>query len=208
MITISEYTLSRLVAETKPHVADRVEAEAVQILVFDYDGTRLHTWATNRYTLAVARTEAEGDDQPWTAAIDRKSLPELQAAIRLLDKKPVNLETTTDKLLLSGPTGTRISIDLAAGKTPLDWRKIVYPAIERKAEAQPMSLNPQFFAAWKGLPSPVQMWSTGENRPSLILAADFVGLQMPIRRPGDQSALDHELATWLPARPAPLAEAA
>lgn len=209
MITIAEYTLSRLFNQTKPHVAERTEAEAVQVMVFDYDGTHLHAWTTNRYTLAVARTKTEGDDKPWTAVVERKNLPDLQAAIRILDKKPIALDRADDKLVLSAETGTRIGIELAAIKTPLDWRKVVLPALDRKADATPMDLNPSFFGAWKGLPGPVSMWSTGESKPSLVLAADFIGLQMPVRR--SVSAADtqqRELDSWRPAKTAPLAAAA
>ncbi|MFD8088718.1 hypothetical protein [Streptomyces malaysiensis] len=204
MTTIAEYTLSRLVAQTKPHVAERAESESVQVLIFEYDGIHLYAWATNRYTLAVARTKAEGDGKQWTAIIDRKNLPELQAAIRLLDKKPVTLEHTPDHLVLSGESGTRVSISIESGKTPLDWRKVVHPAIERKTEALPMALNPQFFGAWKNLPGPVSMWSTGENQAALVMAADFIGLQMPIRRPGGSDALARELDTWRPVEPVEL----
>ncbi|MFJ3950226.1 hypothetical protein ACIPXV_09175 [Streptomyces libani] len=208
MITISEHTLSRLFNQTKPHVAERSEAEAVQILVFDYDGTHLHAWATNRYTLAVARTKAEGSDEPWTVVVERKNLPDLQAAIRLLDKKPIAIEKAADRIVLSGETGTRIGIELSTSITPLNWRKIVHPALDRKANATPMDLNPSFFGAWKGLPGPVSMWSTGENQVSLVLAADFIGLQMPVRRSVSEDAHQRELDSWRPAKTAALAAAA
>jgi hypothetical protein len=207
-ITIADHTLSRLVAQTKPHVAGRYEPEAVQVVSFEFDGTYLYAWATNRFTLAVARTQAKGADQPWTAIVNRQQLPELEAAVRLLDHKSISIERAADQLVFSGQGGTRVAIDLVTGKEPIAWRTIVLPAVERKAAALPMTLQPSFFGAWKNLPAPVAMWSTGDKKPALIVAADFLGLQMPIVRPGDADAINRDLATWRVVGDEPLSAAA
>ncbi|MET9055488.1 hypothetical protein ABZW50_30505 [Streptomyces bacillaris] len=204
MITIADHTLSRLVEQARPHMGAGYEPEAVQALNLDHDGQYLYAMATNRYTLAVSRTRiTESTGEPWSAAISRVQVPELKAAIRLLDQKPITLEHTGGQLILSGESGTRIALDvLPADKGPLDWRKLLLPALEKKAAATRMSMSPKYFGAWKNLPGPVEMWSTGENKMALIVAADFLGAQMPVRREGEDATLRRELDSWKPATPA------
>ena len=202
MITIADRTLSRLVAQTRPHVGNLADAEAVQCITFDHDGRHLYAMATNRYTIAVSRTQLTGgDDQPWAAIVHRTKLPDLAAAVRLLDTKTVQLERSDDRLILSGESGTRIAIELSPfAKVPYDWRKLLLPALEKPAADVQMAMDPKFFGAWKNLPKPVQMWSTGEGRMSLIIAADFLGGQMPIRREGADLELRRELDGWKAAK--------
>jgi hypothetical protein len=202
VITIADHTLSRLVAQTRPHVGNLVDAEAVQCITFDHDGRHLYAMATNRYTIAVSRTQVTGgDDQPWSAIVHRLQLPDVAAAVKLLDTQPVHLERTGDQLILSGQKGHRIAVDLSPyAKEPLDWRKLLLPALEKPAANAQMAMDPKFFGAWKNLPKPVQMWSTGEGRMSLIVAADFLGGQMPIRVREDDMALRRELDAWQAAK--------
>jgi hypothetical protein len=198
VITIADRTLSRLVAQTRPHVGNLVDSEAVQCITFDHDGRHLYAMATNRYTIAVSRTQVTGgDDKPWAAIVHRTQLPEVAAAVKLLDADTVQLERTDDQLILSGKRGHRIAVDLSPyAKEPLDWRKVLLPALEKPAASVQMAMDPKFFGAWKNLPKPLQMWSTGEGRLSLIVAADFLGAQMPIRREGGDLELRRELDTW------------
>lgn len=203
MITIADHTLSRLVAQTRPHVGNLEDAEAVQNITFEYGNGVLYAMATNRFTLAVARTQITGgNDKPWHAIVHRLQIPELAAAIKLLDAKPINLERKGDRLILSGESGTRVAIDLSPFvKEPVDWRKVMLAALERPASDALMAMNPKFFGAWKNLPGPVQMWSTGEGKPTLIVAADFLGAQMPVRaRDSEDDTLRRELDAWLAAK--------
>lgn len=210
MITIADHTLSRLVAQTRPHVGNLVDAEAVQCITFDHDGRHLYAMATNRYTIAVSRTQlTSGEDEPWHAIVHRTQLPELAAAVKLLDADTVQLERTDDQLVLSGKRGHRVAVDFSPfTQKPLDWRKLLLPALEKPAADIQMAMDPKFFGAWKNLPKPVQMWSTGEGRMSLIVAADFLGGQMPIRREGGDVELRRELDAWLAAKPVEAAEPA
>lgn len=211
MITIADHTLSRLVAQTRPHVGNLNDAEAVQCITFDHDGRHLYAMATNRYTIAVSRTQVTGgDDQPWSAIVHRQQLPEVAAAVKLLDAQTVRLERNKDQLILSGDRGHRVAVDLSPyAKEPLDWRKLLLPSLEKPAADTQMAMDPRFFGAWKNLPKPVQMWSTGEGRMSLIIAADFLGGQMPLRREGGDVELRRELDAWQAAkRDEPAAEPA
>lgn len=202
MITIADHTLSRLVAQTRPHVGNLADAESVQCITFDHDGHHVYAMATNRYTIAVSRTQVTGgDDEPWSAIVHRQQLPEVAAAVKLLDANTVQLERTADQLILSGKQGHRIAVDLSPfAKQPLDWRKLLLPALDKPAADTQMAMDPKFFGAWKSLPKPVQMWSTGEGRMSLIVAADFLGGQMPIRSEGGDVELRRELDAWKAAK--------
>ena len=209
MITIADHTLSRLVAQAKPHMAGKDDPEALQSIAFDHDGTYLYAMATNRFTMAVSRTQVTGgDDKPWTAVVHRMQVPELVAAIRLLDSKPIDLQRTDTQLVLSGESGSRIAINLSQpDKEPLSWRKFLLPLLEKKAAVADMAMTPKFFGAWKDLPAPVQMWSVGAMKPTLILASDFIGLQMPVRTAeGQDLTTRRELDAWLAAKPAEAAE--
>jgi hypothetical protein len=183
VITIADHTLSRLVAQTKPHMAGKDDPEALQSICFDHDGTWLYAFATNRFTMAVSRTQVTGgDDKPWAAVVHRMQVPEIEAAIKLLDAKPIELERTDTHLVLSGESGSRIAINLSQpDKEPMSWRKYVLPLLEQKTAAAEMSMTPKYFGAWKNLPGPVSMWCVGEMKPTLILASDFIGMQMPVR---------------------------
>lgn len=186
MITIADLTLSRLVNQTKPHMGDRNDVEALQSIAFDHDGTYLYAMATNRFTMGVARTQLlKAEGEPWTAVVHRLQVPELAAAIRLLDSKPVNLDRTDSHLVLTGESGSRIAIETMQPKQgPLNWRKYLLPLLDEAAATAQMAMTPKFFGAWKNLPGPVQMWST------VILAADFIGMQMPVR-----TSESHDLTT-------------
>lgn len=213
MITIADHTLSRLVAQTRPHVGNLIDSESVQCITFDHDGWHLYAMATNRYTIAVSRTQViGGDDEPWAAIVHRTQLPEVAAAVKLLDADAVELERTDSQLILSGKRGHRVAVDFSPfAKMPYDWRKLLLPALEKPAADVQMAMDPKFFGAWKNLPKPVQMWSTGEGRMSLIVAADFLGGQMPIRREGADLELRRELDAWVAAKrdePEPAAVAA
>lgn len=200
MITIADYTLGRLVSQAKPHMAERSDYETLQVLNFDYDGRHLHVWATNRFTVGVSRTAViNADDEPWTAVIGRLQVPELQAAIRLLDAHSVHLERAKSSLILFNGTGTRVALELTDQKTPLDWRAFMLPPLDAQPADARMAMTPKFFAAWKNLPGPVQMWSTGEGKPVLISAPDFLGAQMPVRRNSEDDTLLRELESWRPA---------
>jgi hypothetical protein len=203
VITIADHALSRLVAQTKPHVAGKDDPEALQSITFDHDGASLYASATNRFTMAVSRTQITGcTDQPWTAVVHRMQVPELAAAIRLLDTKPVNLERTDSQLVLSGESGSRIAIDLSnPDKEPMSWRKYLLPLLDKKPATAEMSMTPKFFGAWKDLPGPVSMWCVGEMKPTLILASDFIGMQMPVRTTESHDlTVRRELDAWQAAR--------
>ncbi|MGA5035148.1 hypothetical protein ACPB8P_31960 [Streptomyces cellulosae] len=212
MITIADRTLSRLVAQTKPHMAGKDDPEALQSIAFDHDGTWLYAFATNRFTMAVSRTQlASGVDKPWTAVIHRMQVPEIEAAIKLLDAKPIDLERTDTQLVLSGTSGSRIAVSLSRpDKEPMSWRKYVLPLLEQKTAAAEMSMTPKFFGAWKNLPGPVSMWCVGDMKPTLILASDFIGMQMPVRTSETQDlTVRRELDAWRAAkREEPAADAA
>lgn len=199
MITIADYTLGRLVSQAKPHMAERSDYETLQVLNFDYDGRHLHVWATNRYTIGVSRTAVvTADDEPWTATVGRLQVAELQAAVRLLNAHPVHLERGKSSLILSNETGTRISVELTDQQKTLDWRKVMLSSLDVQPVDARMAMTPKYFAAWKNLPHPVQMWSTGEGRMVLISAPDFLGGQMPVRRDGEDTSLLRELESWKP----------
>ncbi|HEY9351941.1 MAG TPA: hypothetical protein VIP28_01765 [Nocardioides sp.] len=189
-------------------MAGKYEPEIIQSISFDHDGQYLYAMATNRYTVGVSRTRLTASgDEPWSALVNSQQVAELQAAIRLLDHADITLERSEESLILSGASGTRIALKLVNDENPLDWRKILLPALEKKVSPSEMAMTPRYFGAWKNLPGPVQMWSTGENSMAVIVAADFIGAQMPVRREGEDLALRRELASWKPVEPA-LAEAA
>jgi hypothetical protein len=199
VITIADQTLSRLVNQAKPHMAEKSDVESLQSITFDHDGTYLYAMATNRYTMGVSRTQLiKAGDEPWTAVVHRLQVPELAAAIRLLDAKPVTLERTDTHLVLSGDSGSRIAIETVQHKQgPLNWRKFLLPLLDEAAATAQMAMTPKFFGAWKNLPGPVQMWSVGDMRPTLILAADFIGMQMPVRTSeGQDLTTRRELDAW------------
>ncbi|MGW1135636.1 hypothetical protein [Streptomyces griseoluteus] len=203
MITIADHTLSRLVAQTKPHMAGKDEPEALQSITLDHDGTYLYAMATNRFTLAVSRTQVTGgNDEPWTAVVHRMQVPEVEAAIKLLDSKPIDLERTETQLVLSGESGSRIAVNLSQpDKEPMNWRNFVLPLLEMKTAAAEMSMTPKFFGAWKNLPGPVSMWCVGDMKPTLIVASDFIGMQMPVRTSESHDlTVRRELDAWLAAR--------
>jgi hypothetical protein len=205
VITIADHTLSRLVAQTKPHMGDRNDVETLQSIAFDHDGTYLYAMATNRFTMGVSRTQLlKAEGEPWAAVVHRLQVPELAAAIRLLDGKPVMLERTDHQLLLSGESGSRIAIETMQPKQgPLNWRKYLLPLLDEAAATAQMAMTPKFFGAWKNLPGPVQMWSTGAMRPTVILAADFIGMQMPVRTSESHDLTTRrELDAWRAAKPA------
>jgi hypothetical protein len=183
-------------------MGQRSDAESIQNITFEYENGVLYAIATNRFTLAVSRTQVTGgNDKPWTAIVHRMQVPEMEAAIKLLDAKPVNLERTGDQLILSGESGSRITIGLSPfAKLAFDWRTVMLAAIERPVSDAQMAMTPRFFGAWKNLPGPVQMWSSGEGKPTLIVAADFLGAQMPVRRDSEDDTLRRELDAWKAAK--------
>lgn len=203
MITIADRTLSRLVAQTKPHMAGKDDPEALQSIIFDHDGTYLYAMATNRFTMAVSRTQiTSSDDKPWTAVVHRLQVPEVEAAIKLLDTKPIDIERTTTQLVLSGESGSRIAVNLSQpDQEPLSWRKFLLPLLEKKPDTAEMSMTPKFFGAWKNLPGPVSMWCVGDMKPTLILASDFIGMQMPVRTSESHDlTVRRELDAWKAAK--------
>ncbi|MEU7597323.1 hypothetical protein AB0B79_30465 [Streptomyces sp. NPDC039022] len=198
MTSLNAHRLLRLIEVTTPHIGSEYHPR-IHGLRLDFDGTMLHAVASDRFTLAVARarldTAPDAAAASWALTIPQPDIGWLTAWLRRLPgDRTVTLTPKASKLTLT--TGTARVTAPARGDEFFAWRDIVRTALANPlSEAAPTSLSPSLLARWEPLGYGARFWQPAAEQPVVIVAEEFLGLQMPMRFAGSPSR-DDDIAAW------------
>ncbi|MFI2031898.1 hypothetical protein [Streptomyces buecherae] len=199
--TLTAHNLTRLLRTTAPHAAvEGIGLDQIDGVRFDSDGSHLHTIATDRYTVAVARArlQAAGEpSEPFARTVHGHSLPTLRAwADAHRGEAVLTLTAEADHLVLTGPRGT---LRIPAGSEEFfDWRKLVHTTLaDRPADGPCTRWTSRLWERWQHAGHEITTWHAGDAKPLLVLGADFIGLQAPHRPAREQTRTTAEaLDAW------------
>jgi hypothetical protein len=190
MINVTAQNLARIIGQVYPH--HHWDSDVLPILAsihLDYDGTRLHAVATDRYTFAVARTNTEPPtskhgNEPWAHTVPANTLKALRKLIKTTDPRalvtitPVTEGDLTDITFTAN--GTIISTHAIPGEFP-SWRKLIASVIDKEPTNHVVGLDSSYADRWEDGGRRLLTWHTGPTQPVVFSADDFIGLQMPVR---------------------------
>ncbi|GCD38012.1 hypothetical protein OEIGOIKO_05822 [Streptomyces chrestomyceticus JCM 4735] len=193
MTSLNAHRLLRLIEVTTPHVGSEYHS-IIHGIRLDWDGTMLHAVATDRFTLAVARTRLDAAAAPWALTIPQPDIEWLTSWLQSLPgDRAVTLTPTADTLTLTTDTA---KVTTARSDEFIAWRDIVRTALANPlTEAARTSLSPRLLTRWELLGYGARFWQPAAEQPVVIVAEDVLGLQMPMRFTGEPTRED-DIAAW------------
>lgn len=193
MTTITAYQLSELLRKVNPHVGRHSGYAVIQGIHLDYDGRHLHAVATDRYTIAVARQTAPGEGS-WTATINGSDRGNhLDGVIAWLASHQGEDAITVEPDLGPGynlnlaSTRSTLTVPVDGGEFP-DWRGLIRTAVDRDGTDSPWTGHTsKLLARWETAGHDICTWQSSFDKPMVITASGFIGLQMPRRIADEES---------------------
>lgn len=192
--TLTAYQLGELLRKVDPHIGRHSGYGAINGVRLDADGHHLHAIATDRYTLAVARTRLHNTDPTWALTISTRDLPALTGWLEVDGENNVHLSPGTDDVTLTSDR-RKLTIPAHSGEFP-DWRGLFRTAMEHEPGETPYSgWQSELLKRWETAGHEVHTWQPGPTKPLIVISHEFLGMQMPTRVKGEPGiAVDH--AAW------------
>lgn len=188
MTTITAAQLHHMLSQVKPHMSTDDTLPVINSVHLEVRDGHLFAVASDRYTLAVARTAITTPGYWTNAYLPGEHLPSLEAwleaavgTVTLAVSKADDASTLT----ITGKTGSMtIAYNNNAYKNFPNWRNLVRGEID--AKPQPVSLTAfttKFLARWQQAGTVIQCWQNKPGSPLIVMGetGDFLGLQMPVR---------------------------
>jgi hypothetical protein len=184
--TINAHQLGRLIDKTVDHMGSAY-VETLNGIRLDVDAQYLYAVASDRYTIAVARYQLNADEQqePWARTIPATYLRSIREWLQQIEGAGlVTISTNEDRLTFKSPH-SELTISVSPGIEFPDWRGILRLQIEQAADGSETfpALNPGFLARFNNGDT-VRLRITGDDKPVLFFAEDFLGAQMPTKHAG------------------------
>ncbi|NUQ95181.1 MAG: hypothetical protein HOY79_01010 [Streptomyces sp.] len=185
-VTINAHQLGRLIDKTISHMGSEY-VEPLHGIRLDVDAKYVYAVASDRYTIAVARYELNHGDQqqePWARTIPAEHLRSIREWIDTMKGAGlITISTAKDRLVFEGPQ-TDLSIAVSTSLEFPDWRGLLRKQVEQAVEGTTFpALNSGFLARFNN-GDVIRTRLTGDERPLLVFAEDFIGAQMPTRHAG------------------------
>lgn len=200
--TLTAYQLAELLRKVEPHIGSNSEYFMIQGIRLDYDGRYLHAVATDRYTIAVARQKTRSQDPAWAYTLHGTDVDVLTAWLKARGTDDAhNIHITPGEngiTFTEGEKTTGLTIHPVEGTFP-QWRGLFRSAMETPIGEAPYSrIRPSLLARWETVGREVSTWQASATKPIVIVGCDFLGLQMPCRFTGDDTApnIADDIATW------------
>lgn len=197
--TLTAYQLTELLRRVDAHVGRNNGYGGIEGVRLDYDGQYLHAVATDRYTLAVARERAVGIAPAWAVTISAAQWTDNVATLRAwAEAHPgedhVHLTAGTYELTATSNRG-KLVLQTGGGHFP-EWRDIIRTALHHDPTESPWSgFESRLLARWETAGGRITTWQSAFDKPVVIYATNFVGLQMPMRI-GDEESPAGRWETW------------
>lgn len=202
-VTINAHQLGRLIGKTIGHMGSEY-TEPLHGIRLDVDARYLYAVSSNRYTIAVARYQLNHGDQqqePWARTIPAEHLRSLREWIETMKGAGlITISTAKDRLIFEGPQ-TDLSITVNTALKFPDWRGLLRKQVEQATDGPTFpALNSGYLARFN-TGDVIRVRLTGDEKPLLVFAEDFLGAQMPARYAGvypcKEESFDGAHQSWL-----------
>ncbi|MFJ2630917.1 hypothetical protein ACIO6U_02995 [Streptomyces sp. NPDC087422] len=199
--TLTAYQLSELIRKVEPHIGRHSGYGPIQGIRLDYDGRHLHAVATDRYTMAVARQRTRSNDPAWAHTLHADQVDALAAWLKAnsADGNPHNVHLMPGEhdITFNGDRGN-ITLPAMGGPYP-EWRGIFKKTMATPIGEAPYSrITAKLLGRWAAAGEQVSTWHAVASQPIIIVGNGFLGLQMPARFTGNDTArnIADDTATW------------
>lgn len=198
--TVKAGDLARILDQVHAHQSTNELAPAICGVHLDSDRQTLHAVASDRYSLAVARTDLIAPGATWAHTIPSSAVKMLRrwSATESQDAQ-ITIAPSTDKGSTTVSFGSDTSI-LAFHAVDADfpkWRSLIFGALDKKPTGDVVGLDTDYAARWQKAERNLRTWATGPRSAVLFAGDDFLGLQMPTRPHGDNDWQHDEItAAW------------
>ncbi|GAA1164361.1 hypothetical protein F4556_002385 [Kitasatospora gansuensis] len=176
--------LADIITRAIPHAYTGAIAPILASVHLDAAGRHLTAVATDRYTLAAARTAYTVESTAaWSATVD---LPDARALLGFADAQPgreaVLLRRTGGQLHAASDRG-RITVPLLTGQTYPNWRSLLARYLSAPAATTGLTgLRTELLERWQAAGRQLHVVPSNPDKPLLIFeGTDFIGLQMPLK---------------------------
>ncbi|WP_159392941.1 hypothetical protein [Streptomyces cyaneogriseus] len=202
-VTINAHQLGRLIDKTIGHMGSEY-VEPLHGIRLDVDARYLYAVASDRHTIAVARYQLNHGDQqqePWARTIPAGRLRSLREWIDSIKGAGlITISVADDRLTFEGPL-TDLSIAVNTGMEFLDWRGLLRKHVEQAADGTTFPALDSGFLARFNTGDVLRVRLTGDEKPLLVFAEDFLGAQMPARYagvyPAKEESFEGAHKSWL-----------
>lgn len=200
MTTVTATELHRMIEQVVPHMSDDGTLPAINSIQLEARDGYLFATATDRYTMAVARTAITSADTWRDVFIPAEHIPALLAWLKSAFGTVTigtRLEEDDGAVTITSKNSS-ITVEFSRryyGKLP-DWRKLLHGYIA--SEPQPVALTgftTKYLARWQKAAKTVQCWQYGATGALVVMdeLGYFLGMQMPVRH---EITRDDLIAKW------------
>lgn len=208
MRTLTVGSLPYLLAQVTGHQHPDDTIPTLAGIRLEADATHLYAIATDRYTIAVARTALGKDSrgsEGFAGFLSTTDVKTLGAMSRATRTRAAVLTPLPEALAVRFGEHT---INLPRHQGECDrfpaWRTLVRPALEGEPNlVAEVGLSPGLLARWTAhLPAcdrytPLVVWATAPDKPVVLArGADFLGVQMPVKLDHDQTGRARVREQW------------
>lgn len=178
--TVNAHELLRLLSRVGPHM-DPTNWRAIAGIRLEGDGKHLIAIATDRYTMAIARTKLRSDDGPWEVTIPGARTKSLRHWLKAHDRQANIHISPAEKTITFESTTDEIHLATEAGAFP-KWRGMIATLLADNPQPVPLTaFTTEYLARWAAAECYLHASQAGPGKPLLFFGADFLGLQMPAR---------------------------
>jgi len=189
-----------MIEQVVPHMSNDDTLPVINSVQLEARDGYLFATATDRYTMAVARTPITSPDVWHDIFIPAENIPALEAWLKpTFGTVTIGIRQEEDEASVTFTSKTSsMTIEYASrtySKLP-DWRKILHRYISAEPQPTPLTgFTTKYLARWQKAAKTLQSWQYGETG-ALVLMDElgyFLGMQMPVRH---EITRDDLLAKW------------
>jgi hypothetical protein len=189
MTHVSARDLHRMITQVTPHMSDDDTLPVLNAIHLEARNHDLTAVATDRFTIAVARTGLT-DDIRWKAVIPAGDLPTITAWLTAAETTTISIATGTtedgDTTLTLNGNGASLRIAYPAGhygRFP-NWRNLIRNTLDSDPQPVPLSgVTAKLLDRWQHADNHLAFFQVGPGKPLVFFndGGDFMGMQMPAR---------------------------
>lgn len=186
MTTCTAADLRRMLGRVSPHMSTDDTLPVINSVRLEQREGYLFALATDRYTMAIART-AVVNDEVWQANIPAELLKAVTSWLKTqsgsIEMAPQRDGDLTALTFSSIDGSLRITTDPVAYKGFPRWQTIAARALTTDPSAGVTSYTSRYLSRWESGAEVLHSWQTGPHRPVVFMDGDgdFLGIHMPVR---------------------------